>query len=341
MKKLLFFLISFFIGFLILGIVLSKIGFEQVSKAFESFNFFGVFLIIFLTFLAFIIGAFRWSFVLKNLGYHISPKKIFGLYLGGFALSYFSPIALLGGEIFMIYGLKKLFFVPFEKGTTSIFVFKILDALVFFIFLFSGIYIFFFKAEFIPSTKFFLAGAGMAIFLFSLLCFFFLKSSKKESLLEWFLGKFGFNKEKVKNSKGGKFLFKTEKEIFSFFREKKKIVLKTLSFSFLRYSLLFLRVFFLIFFFKKGLDLLNAFSVYGFYNLSSLVPLPALLGSLETFQAGVFSALNLGANTGIAFSLTIRGIDVLFGLVGIFFLLKFGFEILIFKISEFFERISR
>lgn len=341
MKKILFFLVSFLIGFLILGTILLKVGLEQVSKAFENFNFLGISFIIFIAFLSFLVCALRWSFVLKKLGYEISYKKIFGLYLGGFALSYFSPVAILGGEIFMIYGLKKLFSLPFEKGATSIFVFKILDALVFFIFLFLGIYIFFFKAEFIPSTKFFLAGGGMAIFLFSLLCFFFLKSSKKESLLEWFLGKFGFDKEKVKNSKGGRFLFNTEKEIFSFFREKKEAVLKTLFFSFLRYILSFLKVIFLIFFFKKGFSFLNGISIYGFYNLSKLVPLPALLGSLETFQATAFSALKLGANTGIAFSLILRGVDVLFGLIGLFFFFKFGFEILIFKISEFFEKVSR
>lgn len=341
MKKILFFIISFLIGFLILGIVLSKIGFKEVGKAFENFNFSGIFLIIFLTLISFIIGVFRCIFLLKELGYKVSFKKFFEIYLGEFAFSYFTPISLLGGEIFMIYGLKKFFSIPLEKGTAFVFIFKILDALIFFIFLFSGMYIFFFIAEFIPSTKFFIAGGGMAIFLFLLLCFFFLKSSRKESLLEWFLEKFGFNKEKIKNSKSGKFLFGTEKEIFSFFREKKKAVFKILLFSFLRYTFLFFRVAFLLFFFKKGFNLLNAISVYGFCNLSSLVPLPALLGSLETFQAGVFSALKLGANTGIAFSLTIRGVDILFGIIGLIFFFRIGFEILILKISEFFEKISQ
>lgn len=339
MRKIVFFLVSLVVGLAIFGLVISRVGISEVIKAFSSFPLEGILMILFLSFLIAAVGIWRLKFILKIQGYNLSFWKVTEVWFGGFVISYFTPIAIFGGEVFMIYTLKKAFSVPWEKSSAAVFIHRVLDATIFFPLLIIGLFVFPFLAGTFPETKMIIAGSTVASIIIFLLAVFYIKTLKKESTLEWFLKLFGLSRKKLQNQKGGKLVLGAEKEIVSFFGLRKRQMWKGLAISLIKYFLLFIRCVVLLFFFGEGWHFLKTLSVYGFFNLAVLVPVPAMLGSLEVVESVVFSEIGMGANVGIAFSFVLRSMDILFAMVGFLILIKFGMKLIKIKIMEFLDGI--
>ena len=339
MRKVILFLVSLVIGLAIFGFVTSSVGIDEVVKAFSSFPPQGILIILFLSFLIALVGIWRLKFILKTQGYSLSFWKVAEIWFGGFTISYFTPIAIFGGEVFMIYALKKAFSVPWEKSSAAVFIHRVLDATIFFPFLIIGLFAFPLLAGTFPKTKVIIAGSIVASIIIFLLVVFYIKTFRKESTLEWFLKPFGLNRKKIQNQRGGELVLGAEKEIVSFFGLRKGQMWKGLAISLIKYFLVLIRCITLIFFFGGGWHLLRALAAYGFFNLAVLVPVPAMLGSLEVAESIVFSGIGMGANVGIAFSFVLRSMDILFAIIGFLILIKFGMKLIKIKIIEFIDSI--
>ncbi len=100
---------------------------------------------------------------------------------------------------------------------------------------------------------------------------------------------------------------------------------KGVGLSFLRAAVMYVRTWLLIvFLLGKGIGLLPALSILGFSYLAVMIPIPAALGSHEAIQTFAFNSLGLGASSATAFTMIIRGAELIIALAGIMILFKFG-----------------
>ena len=336
-KKVVKFLIALLASLVLFGVVMEIVGWENIQASFSLLFSLNGFVVFFLAVVIVIVSVLRWRSVVKAQGYNIPFRDLLKFDLVGYAISYLTPVALFGGEVFRIYFLKKKYqFLSWQKTVASVVIDKIIDSTVFLVFLVAGLSSFVFYGNF-PSRTIglfvFLAVAGLS----GLLLFFYFKSSRRESVLEWFLKILGINKEKIKGTANGKIVFDTEREILSFFSEKKLAVLETMLISFVKYFLFLIRCAFLIFLLESKLGILKSLAIYGFSLLPALLPLPASIGGLEASEVFAFGALGFRSSSGAVFSMVWRGVDLLICLLGIYFFIKFGVKIAEIKILNFLD----
>jgi len=156
--------------------------------------------------------------------------------------------------------------------------------------------------------------AGIFIFLIVFLVIgaislFYFKSYRRESIIHFFLKKFN-----IKNTNGADTAMEVEKEIFQYFHPNKKLIWKGLGLSVLVEIVLWTRTYFLILFLGKSVSILLTVSVVAFSSLAIIAPIPAALGSHDAVQSFIFTALGLGAGTGAAFVMVIRGAELIMSL---------------------------
>lgn len=321
MKKFLIFLFSFLVGIGLFIWVIEFVGWQEIKNAFLVFTGWQGLVILSLTALMLIFGAWRWREILKSQGHNISLTALWGPYLSWFSLSYLIPMLFWGTDVFRGYVLKEKFSVPWIKGMASVIIDRILELTIYLIVFFIGM-IFLFLAIGLPPKEIGLILVGIFIFFSAGIGFFYFKVFKKESIIKFFVKL--FNNKKFLDGKP----LKIEEEIFKFFKPKESFFWKAIGFAFLKATAGLVRVWLLLFFLGETIKLSSALSVLGFSYFTMLIPVPAAIGSHEVVQVFVFSALELGGGIATAFTMIIRGADLILALVGIVILFKLGFGLL-------------
>ena len=319
MKKFFLFFLSLLIGTGLFFWVLKMVGWPEIKKSFLVFTGWQGLVILALTFLMALVGIWKWQAVLKGMGVKISFGNLWRTYLASFSIRYLAPVVIVGSEIFQGHALKEINSVPWEKSMASVIVDRILELTASLVVIFFGISFFLFKIG-LPPIKLGLIFAGILSLLTFLITFFYFKSFKKESMAKA-VGR-------IFNNKLDSRPLEIEKEIFSFFKPKKKTMWKGFLLAFLRAGIMWFRVWALVLFLGKSLGAFSALSILGFYCLVSMIPIPADLGSHEAIQAFAFNSLGMGAGTGTAFALITRGAELIFSLFGIIILFRLGLELL-------------
>ena len=277
MKKLLLFFLFLFIGIGLLIWIIRFIGWAEIKSAFLIFTGWQGIVILLLTALMLFFGMWKWQIILKSQGYSLSNRQLAGPYLAGFSLTYLFPMVVLGGEIFKGYVLREKFSVPWKNGITSAIIDKILEATLFLITIFAGLIFFLLKIGLPPKNLGIILG-GVLIFFSAGIVFFYFRSFKKESIAK-LLAKF-FNHKKFLNQD----ILEIEKEIFKFFKLKKRALWQGFGLAFLRVAITWLRCWVLILFLGKTIGALPALSILGFYYFALIIPIPTALGSHEMIQ---------------------------------------------------------
>lgn len=262
MNKIIFFLVSLTVGAVIFGFITSKVGFEEIIYAFFSFSWRGLIVILVITFFIGLTDIWKLKFILKTQGCNLSYFRVAEVWLPGFAISYLTPFAVWGGEFSMVYILRKRFNVIWEKGGASVFIFRVIDATIFFPFLIAGILIFPILTGYFPVGKGLVVGGIITGIFVLLLMNFYIKSFKGKSILEDFLRILGKDRKKIEETKGGRIFLNGEKEVIKFFNLRRKEMWIAIGNSFVKYSLILIRIWFLIFFFQGGSDILKALAAY-------------------------------------------------------------------------------
>ena len=311
MKKLLLLLFSLLVGLVLLVWVWKMVGLERIIDAFLVFTGWDGLVIFGLTLLMLGIGTWRWKEILKAGGTDIPFRKLFGPYLAGFSIMFFAPIFVWGGEFTRAYLLKNRNSVDFTKGMTSVVIDRILEWTVNLLVIFIGSIIFFSAIGIHPTKLLAIFGGIFFIFLVAL-AFFYIKCARKESIVCFF----------VKNKKSK--LLVLEKEMFNFFKWGKSSVWKGIMLSLLRAAVMYVRAWFLIGFLGKIIGAFSALSVLGFSYVAVMIPIPAALGSHEAIQVFAFNSLGLGVSSATAFTMIIRGAELIAALIGIIILFKLG-----------------
>lgn len=316
MRKIFLFLLSFFIGISLFVWVLKFVGWSEIRKTLLVFRSWHGVVILILTFFLILVVSWRWKIILKSAGYEISFFELLKTRLSSYSITYLAPMIFFGGELFQGYVLKNKNAIPWSKGMASVIIDAIMNWTTNLVVIFLGVSFFLFKIG-LPPLKLALIFGGAFLFWFVGIFFFYFKVFKKESIVNFFI-QFFIPELKNKN------LLNTEREIFNFFHLKQKYLWQAFSLSFLEDAIYLLRIWFLILFLGKTISFLPILSFLGFYYLAGMIPIPASLGTQEVLQVFAFGALGLGTGTGMAFTLIIRGADLILALLGIFALYRLG-----------------
>jgi len=318
MRKFLLFLVSLLIGIGLFVWILKIVGWQEIKRAFLVFTGWQGLVIFGLTLLMMLIGNWKWMEILKGENIKISFRELFRPYLAGFSVMFLAPILLLAGEIFRGYILKAKNFVPWSKGMASVFIDRILEWTANLAVIFFGT-LFFLIAIGLPPVKLIIIFGGAFLFFAGGISYFYLKTFKRESVARFFLRTLSLERYNHANS-----ILDIEKEIFNFFKPKKMAMWRGFGLSFLRAAAMYLRAWLLILFLGKTTGGLSALSILGFTYLAAMIPIPTALGSHEAIQTFGFNSLGLGASTATAFTMIIRGAELIVALIGVIILYRLG-----------------
>jgi len=204
----------------------------------------------------------------------------------------------------------------------SVFIDRVTEWTANLIVIFFGVLFFLYTIGLPPIKLLIIFGSIFLFFAGGISCFY-LKTFKRESMVSYFLRIFGLERFNHANS-----ILDIEKEIFNFFKPKKLAMWRAFSLSFLRTLVMYSRVWFLIIFLGKEISTLSALSILGFTYLAVMIPIPTALGSHEAIQTFAFGSLGLGASTATAFTMIVRGAELIIALTGVAILFQIGIILL-------------
>jgi len=329
MKKLIAFVFFLVLGFFLVTALFSRIEWREVLNTLRSFSFFEAFVILVLTGLFLLVGAIKWQKILKAQGVDISVYATGKAYLGSFALSFFAPMIVFGGEMFRAYTIKETHKVPFDRGLASVIIDRMLEATSYVLIIAVGILIFFAFGTTFSSTI--TLGVGVVMLIVVLLfVFFYIRMFKSKSIVGIFMRR-----------RKGNNVAELEDEISNFFHFNNPYLWEVVSLTFLKAFIGLLRVWVLVFFLGKTFAILPGITILGMYYIALLIPIPAALGTHDALQAFTFEAFGLGAVTGAAFAFIIRTLEVLFAVAGMVLFVHLGFGLVRGFIVEHFQKVFR
>ena len=332
MKKLILFLLSLFFGICLSVFIYNLVGWQEIKNAFVNFGLMQGLTILVLTLLITILAVKRWQEILKGGGEEISFFDAFKAYLAGFSIIFFAPVLFLGGEILRAYALKEKYSVAWVKSIASIIIDRVLEWSVNLVVIILGALYFVGKVHLFPSG--FILPFGIALsFFIVIITLFYLRVFKKKSIIA-FLGN-AFNEDLNGEPQ------EIEKEIFSFFNGKKRLMWRVLILSVVRMFIMYVRTLALIMFLGESIAMKNVLPVLSFNLLAATIPIPAATGAHELAQWIAFKSLKLKVSLSTAFVIILRGAETIIALVGLLILSRLGFDLLknrLFKATNQFNR---
>lgn len=318
-------------GFVILFFVVRIVGLDEIAKGFSGFSWWGVAPLLLFTFANHYMAAVKWQYILRVMGVRINIVPLTKIWFMGYSVSYLTPVAYIGGEVFRAYALKDKFGVPWGKSLSSIGIDKVMESSVWISTILIGSFVFLYQTGISSFSKVVVFGGISAIFFLLVIFVIYVFSFKNISLLRPLLIK----PFRLEGSKSEKFLSDLERDFFNFFSLKnKRQILASLNFAIIKSILLWLRNVFLIYYlvgiFDYSAGLVSLASSYISYS----VPIPASLGAHEGFMAFIFANTGFTAGTGAVFTLLMRGADAILVSVGLLYLFKWGIGLFALKIFK-------
>jgi len=313
LKKIILFIGTLVVGLALLYGVIEKVGWESIIQSFFVFKWWQAWIIVGLTLTRAFLAIWKYKEILRADGLEVPFKKIIPSFFSGFPLMFFAPEFLMSGDFLRGYALQKTQNLPWRKTIGAVVVDRMLDWGVSLVTIFLGVFIFLSRIGLPPRNLTYiilgtLLGMGGGLF------FLYFKNIKEESILKLF------------GVKGGKAI-EVEEEVHSIFQSGWGKWATMLVPSLLIGIVRLLRVWILAIFLGEAISMLTALPLLAFFYLGAAVPIPASLGVHETIQTFGFSQLGLNVGTATAFSMIIRGAELVLALLGSVALLKIGWRI--------------
>lgn len=294
---------SFVVGIAILAIIFWSLGPESIEVIKNNANW--VLLIPAFAFGAasIFIRAYKLKTLLKSHGENVPFFKALKYDVSGFAISYLTPSAKVGGEPLKAYMLKKEQNVDLKTGGSTVTVDKFVELLGVIITGAIGFFMLLFIPEISSNTKITLLSVLIVASLFLFFVYFMTIKGKGPfttlfNLLRFYKIK-RFNKFK-------NFLKKLEDKMKKFFLNRKK-------------TFFFALFLYLIFIFFQVMEFRFILMALGFeatmfesvlavvvFGIAGLIPVPGGLGFQEAGHSGLFAVLRDSGGVGFVFSLIVR-----------------------------------
>ncbi len=270
----------------------------------------------------------RWKIILRVLGHKIPIFKLFFFRASGWAVSYLTPFAKIGGEPVRTYFLTKEN-VPLTDAVSSVVIDKMLELTANALFTSIGIIVIIFTFT-LPKKSIAVIVWAMLIFI-SLLGLFYYRMLQGKgfftSIIDW------LKLERFKKIKDNRWRIRdAEKVIARFFSYHKKQFIICTIISLLLWMMTFLEYTVLTWVFGYRFAFPVIFAVVIMIGISTLFPVPAALGMQEAGQVTIFSVIRGGSGKiGFAVSLITRIRDVLWTSVGLGYMYHKGMKKLVKK----------
>ncbi len=324
MKKIIFFVVSAFVGIILfIGVVL-KVGLPSIWRTIVDFSIAKWFVIFILYALSFFVTQYRWYLILRSQGHAVTLAQIFSAKIVGFSVDYITPSPNVGGEAIRAMVLKKDTRVPFSEGLASVIIDKMMDfsyALPFLLFS-----IFYVLIKFSLSWRLIAGLLFISLLFIFLIVFFYYRTLRSRdffgSIIRFLqLHRLSFIAKVM--DKIGEF----ELIVIRFFRHDHRTLYKGLGLSVLGGLITLTAMWMIMIFLGLPATLLDVILVSTLTVVTFLLPIPGSLGSTETGEALIFSMIGYSPESGVAFSLIFRSIDFLKVMIGLLFLSHFGIKI--------------
>lgn len=326
MKKSTLIIISLLLGVFLLFFAFREVNWKEIETALFLFPKNALIFVALINFLAvFIVGSYRWQVILKSQKCSVSFWKVVRAKMAGFTMSYVTPTALIAGEPIRAYMIKEESQCGWEKSSASV----IVDQIIYLICLFCVIilgFVFLWEKFSLPKDVTYGFFAVFALVLVTTVVFYkktFQRGEGEHAFFSFVIHKTKLSKIKYINNKLGA-IEKTEKIIEGFFKESKTDFLLVVVLAFLEVFLDAFAILVTCFYMGHWVGIVMSVGVFSLWALASLAPIPGSLGSAELVLSFAFTLLNAGgSDTGLAFSLIYRVINIFFCLLGIMAFLHF------------------
>ncbi len=325
------YLFSFVIGISIIGMVLRYIGIDSLKSLFTNLHPFYLFPYILATTMLFVVNALRLQVVLGAYDKKVGFWPLFKQGIAGYAVSYITPSARIGGEPLKIYMMKKENDVDYRSGSSAVIIDKFIELLGSALFGIVGLVLLFFLPSVPFSIKITLGIILAVSFLLLSFVYFFTIIGKGPFSSIFNLFKFSKNK---KWNHPKKAIVDVEKKMEKFFRHHQTQFWVSLFFYGLFGFFTILEIKFLFLVFGIKITIVEAILSIVVLGVINFVPVPAGVGFQEAGQVGLFALLRGSGELGVAFMLLERLRGLIFTAIGFAITFNFGGKQLIKKFTK-------
>ncbi len=256
-----------------------------------------------------------------------------------YGFSYVTPVVFFGGEPFRYAVFKEESSIPSGLIISSIIVDKIIFFVVNALSFVMGLAIFLIYAPILLKTKIIIL---LSLALGVLLALFLLKKLKKiikeKGFVRWLVDKFYLSKfRKIRHNYLK--ISEIENEAVKLLKSK-KTVSNVFLLCIIELCFVLTAYWLIIYWLGHLAGIEKVLAVNGMIGLSYVVPLPAALGSLEMGQSFLFNVFQLSSDSGIVFSLIVRGLNLIIVFMGGLLFVWFQVKLIKRKILNFFKEIN-
>lgn len=273
-----------------------------------------------------IIGTMVWRWKIIIQAVHKETPNYWELmryFLIAYGISYITPGAKVGGEIFRVGLLSQ--HCNYKKASSTVFIDKTIEMTAMGGFFVLGLAILLIANALPAGSAFWMISIG--ILLIALISLFYHQMFTGND----FIGKL-FRFTKLHKTKIGKKLaddiYDFEKYVITFYNKEKKVFTYTIVLSFISWALTFVEFWIVLSILGvSGITLLKLFLVITFIGAAYVIPLPMALGSLEAGQVSVFKMIGMPGAAGIGVAIITRAKDIILSIIGLSFMGYYGLHL--------------
>lgn len=316
------FLVTLLVGVGVFGYFVQK---EGVGNIIESLTFFGVLPFVgfvLISLLNFVLYSWRWQIIINS---HLEKKDRVPLWrvylhrLGGFAMSYLTPAAQVGGEPVRM-ALLTTDKVSLKKSTSSVVLDIAFELSAYVVFIIAGVLLAIVQGLG-DGQSFLIIVVGLASMMIVLILFFLSIAYGKG----FFVHLFRFTRlNRIKKlEKWERAIIQTEQLMTDFLSKRKSMLFLIAALSLSVISFRVVEAFYIAYFYGVDMNFAQAFLVSTLPGIALILPVPAGLGLFEGGFSAVFTLLSIPLSA-VSFALIIRMRDAIFIFGGLVHILSQG-----------------
>ena len=309
----------FIVGLVLFFYSLYIFGLDSFEILKTNFNATYLWLYIFVTVLATLPLVWRWEAILRGYGNKTPFWTLLKIQLAGYAVSYVTPSARIGGEPLRIYMLKKEAGVDYKTGTASVILDKYLEYAGALTFGLIGFILLFFVPDMPGIVRSVLI--GLIVFCITVLSIIYYRLNKNLGFF-YSLAKPILNKHRMKKLSAN--LKDIDSKLSDFIRNHKKYFFYSYMFYVMSALMFLLEFKFLLLIFGVSSTSLDVILIVVVIGIVNLIPTPMGLGALEASQSGLFEILMGDGSIGLLLSLIHRARGMALSAVGFIIIMFFS-----------------
>ncbi len=305
---------SLLAGAVVLGYLIYKEGWDSIINSLIDFGFWPFVGFVALSLFNFVLYSWRWQLIVNA---HLPKTKrlrLVRMYLhrmAGYAVSYLTPAAQVGGEPVRI-GMLMSDGVPSKKATSAVALDITIELIAYISFIVAGVALAIVTGV-DQNGELVWIGIGLVAAL-ALLFGILIALAKGSYIAKKFVRVFRL--DRIKRLRGFvRWLIDTEKQMHSFVNGRTELLIGVSALAFIVIAFRVIEAFYIAYFFGITLSFAQAFLIATLPGVALLLPVPAGVGVFEGGFAAVFTVLGVPL-TAVAFALIIRLRDAIFITIG-------------------------